>query len=89
MNKFHKNLTKAKSVMNLISDNYLYRNFYKGSNGCFSYADYKYEEDNNYIFEINFGQQDDCYNTSYKILVSVPIEQDFDSKKIDFTEIEY
>ena len=87
MNRYKKNLTKAKSVMNLISDNYLYRNFYKGNNGLFSYADYKYEEDNNYIFELNFGQQDDCYNTSYKILVSVPIDQDFNAKKIDFEEV--
>ena len=87
MNKHRKNLTKAKAVMNLISDNYLYRNFYKGGNGCFSYADYKYTEDDSYIFEINFGQQDDCYNTSYKIVVSVPINQDFNSKKIDFKEV--
>ena len=87
MSKYRKNLTKAKAVMNLISDNYLYRNFYKGGNGLFSYADYKYKEDDNYIFEINFGQQDDCYSTSYKILVSVPINQDFNSKKIDFEEV--
>ena len=87
MSRYKKNLTKAKSVMNLISDNYLYRNFYKGNNGLFSYADHKYEEDNNYIFELNFGQQDDCYNTSYKIVVSVPIDQDFNAKKIDFEEV--
>ena len=87
MSKYKKKLNKEKAIMNLISDNYLYRNFYKGNNGLFSYADYKYEDDNNYIFELNFGQQDDCYNTSYKILVSVPIDQDFNAKKIDFEEV--
>ena len=87
MRKQDTKLIKVKSVMNLISDNYLYRNFYKGNNGLFSYADYKYKEDDNYIFELNFGQQDDCYNTSYKIVVSVPIDQDFNSKKINFKEV--